>query len=160
MFDLCDKVVLDPYPETNAEHEYENANENIKMIRPKGNKLSEGKKTNVEDKHNLQLWNSRRKYEGKVATIVKEDDTGTERSLMPSFVATASNNIDDKYLCASRPNVDHENKPTVKKSISTNVVLVGKTTDKIRRGEVGKTTFGALDLHLPHNMLSKKSKKP
>lgn len=46
-----------------------------------------------------------------------------------------------------------------KKSLPWNTQVVGKTTDKIRRGEAGQTTFTASDLFLPVGSRKKKRKK-
>jgi hypothetical protein len=40
-------------------------------------------------------------------------------------------------------------KEIVKKSLSRNTIVAGKTSDQIRRGEVGSTTFNVSDLFIP-----------
>lgn len=93
--------------------------------------------------------------------ISKIGSATAEKSADPSEIsktnAASSNGIlkgERALISSSVTRVDRQEMTVPKKVNSRNIVLVGKTTDKIRRGETGKTTFGALDLHLPQDFLS------
>jgi hypothetical protein len=174
VLDICARVEIHAEPETvdhnvhkkSAAIAEDSANDNKNLLFNGNGHTRDDVAAKEARLHRLanKLKSEKGKFESFTETVIGSRSRESSRH---SDDSKPSNEIVTKPL-ASHTTAVHkdtslEQLPPVggspKKFPSRNTVLVGKTTDKIRRGEIGKTTFSALDLYLPGGGTRKKKKK-